>query len=114
MSPVPRWRIATGILVLLLLLLFAAALVPVYFHNFELRNFVAAETRSASHQPIADDHLRARIVAKASALNLPITDRDVQVLHTAGGLRVGVQYFVTVNLPGYTVNLHFSPWAGSR
>jgi hypothetical protein len=113
-NPVPRWRIAAGIAVLLALLLFAAVLTPIYFHNFQLQGFVSALTQDASSRTASDDVLRARILGKASALNLPVTANDVQIVHTPDRLRIEIRYFVTVNLPGYTVNLHFNPRAGSR
>jgi hypothetical protein len=75
---------------------------------------VAAVTQSASNSPGPDDALRTLILDKAHSLNLPVTADDVHIAHTADGLRIDVRYFVTVNLPGYTVNLHFYPGAGSR
>ena len=29
-------------------------------------------------------------------------------------IRIDIRYFVTVDVPGYTVNLHFYPGAGSE
>ena len=54
------------------------------------------------------------MVAKANALNLPVTDDNVHIEHLPEGLRIDVRYFVRVTLPGYTVDLHFYPGAGSR
>lgn len=114
MNPVPRWRIAAGIAVLLALLLFAAVFTPIYFHNLQLQSFVSALTQAASNSPSPDEALRTRILDKARSLNLPVTADDVHIIHTPDGLRIDVRYFVTVNLPGYTVSLHFYPGAGSR
>ena len=114
MNGVPRWRIAAGIGVLLALLLFAAVLTPIYFHNLQLQSFVATLTQSASSQTTSDDALRERILSRAGILNLPVKADDVHIVHVPEGLRIDVRYFVTVNLPGYTVNLHFYPRAGSR
>ena len=114
MNPVPRWRIAAGIGVLLALLFFAAVLTPIYFHNLQLQSFVATLTQSASSRTASDDSLRTSILNKAGSLSLPVKADDVHILHAAEGLRIDVRYFVTVNLPGYTVNLHFYPGAGSR
>lgn len=114
MNPVPRWRIAAGIAVLLALVLFAIVFTPIYFHNLQLQSYVATLTQTASNSPAPDDALRTRILDKSRALNLPVTADDVHIAHTADGLRIDVRYFVTVNLPGYTVSLHFYPGAGSR
>jgi hypothetical protein len=113
-NAVPPWRIAAGIAVLLALLLFAIVLTPIYFHNMELQSFVATLTQSGSGQTTSDIGLRDRILGKAHSLNLPVTADDVHIRHVPDGLRIEVRYFVTVNLPGYTVNLHFYPRAGSR
>ena len=114
MNPVPRWRIAAGIAVLLALLILGCALTPVYIHNLQLQSFVASLTQGASSRTSPDDELRSRVLAKARSLNLPVTADNVHILHTPDGVRVDVRYYVTVNLPGYTVNLHFYPGAGSR
>lgn len=114
MNPVPRWRIAAGVAVLLILLGMVARFTPIYLHNLQLQSYVASVTQSASNSPSLDDPLRSEILDKAHALNLPVTADDVHITHTADGVRVDVRYFVTVNLPGYTVRLHFYPGAGSR
>jgi len=113
-NPVPRWRIAAGIAVLLGMLLFAIVFTPIYFHNLQLQSFVANLTQTASRGPTADDALRGQILAKANSLNLPIKADDVHITRSSEGLHIDVRYFVTVNLPGYTVNLHFYPGAGSQ
>jgi hypothetical protein len=38
----------------------------------------------------------------------------VHIDRTPDELRIAVRYFVRVSLPGYTVDLHFYPGAGSR
>ena len=96
------------------MVLFAIVFTPIYIHNFQLQSFVANLTHSASSQPLPDDALRDQIVAKANVLNLPVAANDVHISRSSDGLFIDLQYFVTVNLPGYTVNLHFHPGAGSR
>ena len=114
MKGLPPWRIAAGIAVLLGLLAIAIALSPIYIHNLQLQSFVADLTQTASREAASDDAVRSGILAKARSLNLPVMADDVQITHAAGRLRVDIRYFVTVNLPGYTVGLHFHPTAGSR
>ncbi len=114
MKPVPRWRIAAGVLVLAALGGFAAMFTPIYFHNHELQDFVAAMTRRVDNQTKSDDVLRSAVLDKAHQLRLPVAEGDVHVFRSPDGLRIEVRYLVPVNLPGYTVNLHFYPGAGSR
>jgi hypothetical protein len=111
---IPAWRIAAGFAVLAVLLALSAALAPVYWHNLQLQSFVAAMTQTASGRTAPDDDVRARVVAKARSLNLSVTEDEVHITRRRDGLRIDVPYFVTVNLPGYTVNLHFHSDSGTR
>ena len=115
MTPVPFWRKAVGIAVLAALVFFLAIFAPIYFHNFELRNYVENLTRSRDNRDRADDLLRIQVVEKAHELNLPsVTADNVQIARSGNGLQIEVRYQVPVNLPGYSVLLHFYPGAGSR
>jgi hypothetical protein len=111
---VPRWRIAAGVGVLLALLGFGVLFTPIYINNLRLQGFVAQLTHDVASQRQSDDTLRATVVAKANGLNLPVRADNVHITHLPEGIRVDVRYFVRVSLPGYTVDLHFYPGAGSR
>ena len=111
MTPVPRWRIAAAIAVLLALLGFGILFAPIYTHNLELQNYVAEITRNVS---TPDAVLLQQVLDKARQLNLPVTAENVQITRSPEGPRIDVRYFVRVTLPGYTVDLHFYPGAGSR
>ena len=43
-----------------------------------------------------------------------IVRRHGHIEHLPEGIRISVRYFVRVSMPGYTVDLHFYPGAGSR
>ncbi len=111
---VARWRIAAAIAVLAALLGFGALFAPIYLDNLHLQSYVAELTQSASAATHSDDQLSAQVVAKANELNLPVKADNVHIDHSPDGLRIAVRYFVRVTLPGYTVDLHFYPGAGSR
>ena len=49
------------------------------------------------------------VLDKAHQLNLPVAEDNVHILRSADGLHIDVRYFVRVDLPGYTVDLHFYP-----
>lgn len=114
MNPLPRWRVALGILVLAGLAFFLLRFAPVYFRNLKLQSFVSGVTHSGDNQAKSDDLLRTWVLNKARQLDLPVAEDDVHILRGADGLRIDVRYFVKVDLPGYTVNLHFYPGAGSN
>ena len=112
--PVARWRIAAGVVVLAALAYFAAIFSPIYFHNLELQTYVAELAQAAENRGKSDDLLRTWVLDKASGLELPVKADNVRIERRGDGLRIDVRYFVRVTLPGYTVDLHFYPGAGSR
>ena len=114
MNRLPRWRLIVGIAILAGLLVLLAVFAPYYFRNLELQNFVSEMTRGGAAATFPDAVLRTRIVDRAHQLQLPVMDDDVHVSHLSDGTHIDVRYMVSVNLPGYTVNLHFYPGAGSR
>lgn len=114
MNRVPRWRIAAAVLILAGLALFAAMFAPIYYHNMELQNFVSEVAARPDTPSKSDDLLRTWVLDKAHELDLPVRADNVKIVHSKDGMRIDVRYFVRVNAPGYTVDLHFYPGAGSR
>jgi hypothetical protein len=113
-TPVPRWRIVAGCLVLAALAFFAVLFAPVYVRNFKLQSFVDELTHAVANQRQSDDALRGEVLEKARLLDLPVTADNVRIYRSADGVRIDVQYAVTVSAPLYRVNIHFYPGAGSR
>jgi hypothetical protein len=110
----PRWRIAAAVLILAGLFYFLALFAPIYFRNIELQRYVSGLTRTVDNTQKSDDLLRTWVLDKAHQLNLPVAEDNVHILRSGDGLHIDVRYFVRVDLPGYTVDLHFYPGAGSR
>jgi len=100
-------RLGAGVLVLALLGLFAALLTPVYIHAFEFRRFVSSLTRNVAELDRSDSSLRGIVLAKARSLSLPVTASGVQITRAGGDVRINVKYVVQMDLPGYSVQLHF-------
>lgn len=116
MNPVPRWRMAAGVGILVALALMLAALAPAYFHNLDLQNYVSSLTHGDPARPVADESLREQIVEKAQELHLPVSADNVRITRGADGRlqHIDVRYMVDVSFPGYTVKLHFYPGAASQ
>jgi len=110
----PWWRVAAAGLILAGLVYFLTIFAPIYFRNVELQKYVSDLTRTVENTQKSDDLLRTWVLDKAHALNLPVAEDNVHILRSADGLHIDVRYFVRVDLPGYTVDLHFYPGAGSR
>ena len=113
MTPLPRWRLVAGCAVLAALVFFAILFAPVYIRNLKLQNYVDELTHGVGNDRQPDDSLRDRVLAKAHALGLPVTADNVRI-YRRDGLRIDVQYAVTVTAPLYSVSIHFYPGAGSR
>ena len=91
-----------------------AMFAPIYLHNMELQNFVTEIAARPDTPSKSDDLLRTWVLDKAHDLQLPVRNDNVKIVHAPAGMRIDVRYFVRVDLPGYTVDLHFYPGAGSR
>ena len=105
---------AAAAVVVAALLGFTAMFAPIYYRNLELQNFVSGMAQRVDNPTNSDDVLRTWVLDKAHALDLPVKEDNVQVIRSKAGVRIDVRYFVRVTLPGYTVDLHFYPGAGSR
>jgi len=113
-SHVSRWRMVAAAAVLTALLAFTAMFAPIYYRNLELQNYVSGVAQRVEIQTNSDDVLRTWVLDKAHELDLPVKEDNVHVIRSKEGVRIDVRYFVRVDLPGYTVDLHFYPGAGSR
>jgi hypothetical protein len=111
---IPRWRIAAAVLILAGLAYFLAIFTPIYLRNLRLQSYVSGLTQTVENTKKSDDLLRTWVLDKAHELNLPVAADNVHIRRTADALEIDVRYFVRVTLPGYTVDLHFYPGAGSR
>jgi hypothetical protein len=107
--------------VLAALAIFAATFAPIYYRNLQLQSFVAAVPRRAEDQaksgpPASDDLVRTWVLNEAYRLGIPVQADGVRILRSPEGRleRVEVRYAVRMDLPGYTVSLHFYPGVGSQ
>ena len=116
MNRLPRWRIAAALLILGLLALVLAVCAPYYFRNLKLQSYVADVTRDVANRERSDANLRALVLQRAQQLALPIMADNVHVTREPDGAvkHIDVRYMVPIDLPWYTVKLHFYPGAGSR
>ncbi len=85
----------------------AAFLIPPYFENMRFQQYLTGAV--AERRP--PEMLQAAILNKAAELGLPVRAEDVHVTRQGNGLRVEIVYVIRVDLPLYTVDLHFHPSA---
>ena len=106
---VEKWRIAAGVAVLVVLALMGILLLPPYFQNWKFQQYVSAVAHDPASRNRPDDLIRALVLDKAGELGVPVHVADVRVSRPSGGVKVEVLYVVRVDLPIYTVDLHFRP-----
>jgi hypothetical protein len=109
-----RLRQIAGAAVLAILVILGVRLIPIYIHSQELQQFVEDVSRRAATPTSSDEVVRAWVLAKAADLALPVKADDVHIQRTPERVHIEVRYAVRVDLPLYTVDLHFYPGAGSR
>jgi hypothetical protein len=107
----PLWRLIAAILVLLCMAGVLLALAPVYFEDYELRQYIRSLARGAA---TSDDALRTAIIARARQLDLPVDPGDVRITHPDNKLHLQLDYKVQMDFPLYQVDIHFHPSATGR
>jgi hypothetical protein len=100
-------RVAAGIAALAILALIGIMLIPPYFDNLHFQRYLDTIVQ----EPAAPDAMRAQIVNKAAELGLPVRWGDVRITKHGNSVRVEIVYVIRVDLPLYTVDLHFHPEA---
>ena len=105
------WRIAAGAVVLLVLVVMAVRLLPAYALNLEFQRALTEIVERPATGATPDDVLRAEVVKRAARLGLPVRLEDVGVKRAERRIEIEVLYVVPVELPLYTVDLHFRPRA---
>jgi hypothetical protein len=108
-SSVRRWRVIAGVGVLVVLTVVIAVLIPPYFENMRFQR----DLDDLVTQTDSPEILRAQVLNRAAQLGLPVQAGNVKVSRSGNGLRVEIVYIIRVDLPLYTVDLHFHPAAGS-
>jgi hypothetical protein len=103
-------RLAAGIGVLVLLALVAMALAPAYYRDWQLKRYLHALVEDPAIARKPADFVEAAVVDRAASMGLPVHITDV---HVTIGAKPAIQvlYVVHVDLPIYTVDLHFRPTA---
>lgn len=101
-------RVGVALAALAVLVAIGVMLIPPYFENMEFQRYL--DTVAYQRRPA--DMLRAEIVSKAGQLGLPVREGDIRIIPKGNGVRIEVVYVIRVDLPLYTVDLHFHPKAG--
>ncbi len=105
-----KWRRVAGLVVIAALIGVGAMLIPPYVRNFQFQRALEDLVDQAKTPEAA----QAAAVDKAAQMGLPVRAGDVHAARAGNGVRVQIVYVVRVDLPLYTVDLHFHPSASSE
>ncbi|MGH8649547.1 MAG: hypothetical protein ACREUP_09615 [Burkholderiales bacterium] len=100
-----------AVLLLAVFVWITATLTPHFLRNLRLQQYMENLTQ-ARPGDAAPESVRGQVVERARQLGIPMTEADVQVGKSEAAMRISARYLVEVNLPGYTVKLHFAPSGG--
>ncbi len=102
---------AAGAAALLVLILFAVRLLPPYWRNLEFQGLLEETAQQAAGSGERDESVRVKVVNAAARLGLRVGFDQVRLKRAPGRLEIEVLYVVPVELPLYSVDLHFRPRA---
>jgi len=109
-----RLRVTIAVLILVVAAILGVRFLPLYLDNMRLQSYVAELAQNAESRTRPDGALRVEVLEKAVSLGLPVKADNVHINRTNESVKIDVRYIVRVDLPLYTVDLHFYPGAGSR
>lgn len=107
-----KFRLALAAVIVLVFAATTTRLAPPYIQNWKLQGYLNDLSEDTSTATTAPAVLEARVLDKASSLGIPLHTGDVTVEHHSSSLHIRALYVIRVDLPLYTVDLHFRPEAG--
>ena len=89
-------------------------LIPPYFNNYQLQDYIENETRMQTYTTKPEQDIRDGVLKQARSLDIPLAPEAVSVVRGAGDLQISCSYTVHVDLPGYPVDLKFAPGSKAK
>lgn len=106
-------KLAFGLIVIVAAIYVGAAVIPVYYANYEFQDMIKTEATLQTYTTKPEAEIQQTILKRAQELDIPLTKDQVKVQRRGnlgtGSLTIQAPYTVHVDLPGYPVDLHFDP-----
>jgi YbbR domain-containing protein len=106
-------KLGIGILVIVVGIYLGAALVPVYYANYQFQDVIKTEATLETYTTKPEGDIQQTVLKKAQELDIPLTKDQIRVQRHGstgtGSLSIQAPYTVHVDLPGYPLDLHFDP-----
>ncbi len=100
-------RALLGVAIIVVVLFALWKLVPPYFSNYQLQDFIADEARMNTYTPKSVEDMRDTVWKKCKQLEIPATRDQINVQRDGQSVTIWLDYTVHVDLPGYPVDLQF-------
>ena len=104
--------IAIAVLVAFVFLVYR--LVPPYFANYQFQDAMASEARNATYSTKSEQDIRDSVFKRAQELEIPVSQQQIVVHRVSGAVNISASYTVHVDLPGYPMDLQFTPTSSER
>jgi hypothetical protein len=110
-----KWRYQRGdvpvgclvsMVVVLLVVLVSIKVAPIMINVGELDKEIKTLADRGNRREYKDERIIRDILAKADALDLPVTKKDITIKRTSNRIKITVTYDVVINFPGYTYVWH--------
>lgn len=108
------WRILGAVAILVVLGTAAVWLAPAYIRHFRFQRAMDAALAEPGIARRPVEALQVAVAARAASLGIPVKPEQVRVDWRGGRLQAEVRYLVRVDLPLYTVDLHFRAHSRAR
>jgi hypothetical protein len=106
-------KLVIGIMVIVVGIYVGAALVPVYYANYQFQDVIKTEATLETYTTKPEADIQQTVLKKAQELDIPLTKDQIRVQRHGstgtGSLSIQAPYTVHVDLPGYPLDLHFDP-----
>lgn len=106
-------KLAFGLIVIVAAIYVGAALIPVYYANYEFQDMIKTEATLQTYTTKPEAEIQQTILKRAQELDIPLNKDQVKVQRRGnlgtGSLTIQAPYTVHVDLPGYPLDLHFDP-----
>ena len=109
-----KFRALISLLILAALVYVGVKVIPVYFANYQLQDKMVTEARYATVNRRTDDELKDLIFKEIQERDIPARREDIRVETSQRGVRLSVEYNVTVDLKVYQWQIHFNPSVDSN
>jgi hypothetical protein len=105
------FKLVLGFLVIAVFIYLGAAILPIYYANYEFTEAVKTEATLQTYTTKTEAAIQDSLYRKATDLGIPIEKDHLRVHRIGnqgnGSLSVEAPYTVRVNFPGYRLELNF-------